>query len=45
MVFFNMVQQMKHNFFLSLIPSICMQLFAIMSWNFLECQEVVFKFL
>lgn len=49
MVFFNMVQQMKHNFFLSLIPSICMQLFAIMSstveWNFLEGQEVVFKFL
>lgn len=44
MVFFNMVQQMKHNI-VTFNSFICTQLFAMSStveWNFLEGQEVVF---
>lgn len=48
MAFFNTIQQNETLSFLSLIPSICMQLFAITLslWecNFPEGQEVVFNF-
>lgn len=49
MAFFNTIQQNETLSFLSLIPSICMQLFAItlsfiVECNFPEGQEVVFNF-